>query len=254
MSLLVSLDAEDRDRLVWIVESALEVRNQTSLFLWTQGALQALVPHEIMICLINGGASRGWRTNWLSSTRYFRQEHFRSVCVPQTGLVSRLMNQWCMTGEPQFLAPPDVDAETGRALAEAELKDVAAHGVRNGAGEVAGFFSFSRTSLRSCNQSRRILEVVVPHLYVTCCRVMAEDAGLPGESGRAESTVTHRETEILHWIKEGKTTADIAGILHLSPFTVKNHVQNILKKLGAKSRSHAIAQAIELGIFQNGAR
>jgi DNA-binding CsgD family transcriptional regulator len=69
---------------------------------------------------------------------------------------------------------------------------------------------------------------------------------------QVNNLVTRREIEILGWIKEGKTTSDIAGILNLSPFTVKNHVQNILKKLGARSRSHAVAQAMGLGLLHSG--
>jgi DNA-binding CsgD family transcriptional regulator len=100
----------------------------------------------------------------------------------------------------------------------------------------------------------RILEIVVPVIYVTFLRVLAGDVKSPYGGLRINNVVTRREVEILGWIREGKTTADIAGILSLSPFTVKNHVQNILKKLGARSRSHAVAQAMDLGLLHNGQR
>jgi transcriptional regulator EpsA len=162
-----------------------------------------------------------------------------------------MMSGWRANGVPQFLAPEDADDQTARDLLASELKDLAAHGVRDGAGEMVGYFGFARTGLRVSAQSVRILEVIVPHLYATYCRILGEEALHAGAIPRADSAVTQRETEILNWIKEGKTTTDIAGILRLSPFTVKNHVQNILKKLGARSRSHAVAQAMALGILQN---
>ena len=57
------------------------------------------------------------------------------------------------------------------------------------------------------------------------------------------SKVTGREREILQWLNIGKTNTEIAKILDISPLTVKNHVQNILRKLKATNRIHAVAKA-----------
>jgi DNA-binding NarL/FixJ family response regulator len=59
----------------------------------------------------------------------------------------------------------------------------------------------------------------------------------------ANSTLTRREIEILHLIASGLNTKDTAERLHVSPATVRNHVQNILGKLGAHSRLEAVAYA-----------
>jgi len=55
--------------------------------------------------------------------------------------------------------------------------------------------------------------------------------------------LTRREIEILHLIASGLNTKDTAERLHVSPATVRNHVQNILGKLGAHSRLEAVAYA-----------
>ena len=68
-------------------------------------------------------------------------------------------------------------------------------------------------------------------------------------AGAPIADLTQREAEVLRWIKEGKTNIDIAQILNLSPWTVKNHMQAILKKLSVQNRSHAVARAISLGIL-----
>ncbi len=148
---------------------------------------------------------------------------------------------------------PGTDVEIDKLLLDSELKNLILHGVWGADGDVCGYFCFSRTSLPRDPRSVRILEVLVPIIYVTFLRVLSGDARTDDDGLRVNNLVTRREVEILGWIKEGKTTADIAGILRLSPFTVKNHVQNILKKLGARSRSHAVAQAINLGLLHNGA-
>lgn len=51
--------------------------------------------------------------------------------------------------------------------------------------------------------------------------------------------LTPRECEVLAWIAEGKTNAEIAVILGMSHHTVKRHVEDILCKLGAETRTGA---------------
>ncbi|HAN54717.1 MAG TPA: hypothetical protein DCQ77_00265, partial [Betaproteobacteria bacterium] len=52
-------------------------------------------------------------------------------------------------------------------------------------------------------------------------------------------------------IRNGKTNAEIAQILYLSPFTVKSHVKNIFKKLNTTSRSQAVAVALAHGLIDS---
>ena len=54
------------------------------------------------------------------------------------------------------------------------------------------------------------------------------------------SNLTNREVEVLRWIKEGKTNWEISRILNITERTVKYHTENIYKKLGVSSRTHAV--------------
>jgi len=247
----IVLEADDRDRLVWAAESGLQVKNQSGFFLWSQGPLQMLLPHEVLLCCVKTGAGASLHIRRFASSRSFRDEHFESFCDSHNGLLQRLLTRWMRSGEPLF-SMAGQDEQTDRELAAFDLGNMVSHGVWGSDGHVAGFFCFVRTPLARSARTARIVEVAVPILYVTFLRVLAADANSSESAVRLSSLVTQREVEILGWIKEGKTTADIARILHLSPFTVKNHVQNILKKLGARSRSHAIAQAMNLGLLNNG--
>ena len=58
--------------------------------------------------------------------------------------------------------------------------------------------------------------------------------------------LTPRESEILFWIAQGKTSPEIAIILGMQICTVKKHVENILPKLGVESRLAAALRAHEL--------
>jgi DNA-binding NarL/FixJ family response regulator len=67
--------------------------------------------------------------------------------------------------------------------------------------------------------------------------------------------LTAREHEVLDLIAAGRSNADIAAALVLSPKTVRNHVSNIFTKLHVADRSAAIVRAREAGLgLQGGTR
>ncbi|CAN5575583.1 response regulator transcription factor [soil metagenome] len=66
----------------------------------------------------------------------------------------------------------------------------------------------------------------------------------------AESPLSKRETSILNAIAHGRAIAEIGDDLHISPLTVKTHVQNIYRKLEARSRQHAVFLAQQRGLIK----
>lgn len=64
--------------------------------------------------------------------------------------------------------------------------------------------------------------------------------------------LTPKELEILSWVVAGKTSGEIAAIRGISERTVKYHVGNILHKLGANTRAHAVSIALERGLVSAG--
>ena len=59
--------------------------------------------------------------------------------------------------------------------------------------------------------------------------------------------LTERETDVLRLLAQGLNNAEIAGQLHLSEGTVRNHVSAILDKLGVTDRTQAAVIAIQHG-------
>jgi DNA-binding CsgD family transcriptional regulator len=61
--------------------------------------------------------------------------------------------------------------------------------------------------------------------------------------------LSNREREVLQWLSRGKSNWEIAQIVGLSEYTVKNHVSHILNKLKVNNRQHAITKGIEMGLI-----
>jgi len=69
----------------------------------------------------------------------------------------------------------------------------------------------------------------------------------PGAGERKQ--LSQREREVLRMLAEGGSYAEIGGTLHLSPDTVRAHAQRAMTKLGARTRTQAVAVALREAII-----
>ena len=76
-------------------------------------------------------------------------------------------------------------------------------------------------------------------LLVLTLEIKRSPAGIPTKI----EVLSQREREVTDWICAGKTNAEIAGILGISPRTVQKHVEHIYEKLGVETRL-ALAQRL----------
>lgn len=84
-------------------------------------------------------------------------------------------------------------------------------------------------------------------------KVMAEFSRLsrfaPTSAGILEEPLSPRETEILRLVATGASNREIAEYFVIAEGTVKNHLTNILSKLGVKDRMQAVLKAKEYGLI-----
>lgn len=59
--------------------------------------------------------------------------------------------------------------------------------------------------------------------------------------------LTRREKEIFDYLICNKSTNEIAEILGISQKTVRNHISNVMQKLGVKGRASAVIELLKLG-------
>jgi DNA-binding NarL/FixJ family response regulator len=83
-------------------------------------------------------------------------------------------------------------------------------------------------------------------------RVVARFAQLPDDAPHPRQPLvvplSERELEVLRLLAEGSSNREIATGLYLAEGTVKNHVTNVLAKLGARDRTQAALRARDLGL------
>lgn len=62
-----------------------------------------------------------------------------------------------------------------------------------------------------------------------------------------KSILTKREKEVFDLLIQNKTTSEIAETLNISEKTVRNHISNVMQKIGVKGRASAVVELLKLG-------
>ena len=251
------------EALVRVIEGAPEVRRRYHFFIWTQGPLQRLLPHSLAVC---GAYQR--------HTREMAFEAFHSIAVAQpllelfTALRSPLLQAaqaaWVAGRGKPLLFKLDgphlpVDAPLRDELRDAGFAQMLAHGVSRPqrASEIESFFLIGAPHHAAGANELLYLELLLPHIHTAYLRVQALERELAGGSApqrekpvtASAAGITGRETQILRWVRDGKSNQQIGEVLNISPLTVKNHIQKILRKLGAANRAQAVARALSLHLL-----
>jgi len=114
----------------------------------------------------------------------------------------------------------------------------------------AGIADFYKT-IRSVHQGAKVLP---PHLTGSLFSQIVEHAMKGNKPGAVEDSVrmTKREKQVIELISDGATNKEIAQKLHLSTYTVKSHVHNILEKLTLNTRIQIAKHAHYLNADESG--
>ncbi|WP_426344577.1 LuxR C-terminal-related transcriptional regulator [Pseudoduganella sp. R-32] len=216
---MLSPDAREQEYLLHAIDGAHGLATLGELFLWSQGALQALLPHGVLLCMQLDEQGRARRVDCLHSTMLAPAER-ALLCDARQGPVPAWLRLWQQAG--------------GRPL---PLQAGAmGHGLLHGSGPLASGGSAvallglpAAAGLREC----WLLQLLLPYLHLALQRI-ATAAQAPA--------ISPRQAEIMQWLREGKSNEEIGRLLGISPLTVKNHLQRLYRQLGVSNRAHAVAQ------------
>lgn len=251
------------DGLVRLLQQGLAVNRHIDLMLWLQGDVQHFLPHDILLACWGKFDDSGFRVDVIS-----RLPAIRTTTVMERNIepmVRALHQRWQRSGQCPFMMPmptgiavlPTGDgcrvAETFRAM-----RTALAHGLRDQRGQHDCFYIALSHLSQLPASAHRNFAVLLPYLDAALRGVthLPEQcpnghAGAPAD-GIAPALValglSNREIEIMLWVRAGKTNQEIGLILHISAFTVKNHLKRIFRKLDVRNRAQAVARLGSQGL------
>jgi transcriptional regulator EpsA len=249
----VILSNLEREYLLRAIEPAVNVRELSQFFLWSQGQLQALLPHQTMLCLHLDSDDSVRHIVCLHGAP-LEQKAQAYLADAELGLVVRIARHCRGQRLPLMLDATEQFPAPALGPFQAELR---AHGIGNllvhGSERLAGgstFFLMLDMPHKPGPRQAYFIELILPYLHLGLMHVSAGARPVMTADGQAaKGLVSARELEVLNWVGQGKSNDEIGEILAISGLTVKNHLGRIFRRLGVSNRAQALAHCIALGVL-----
>lgn len=248
---------ESEQALIDAIEAASDVERRPQLYQWLQLHLRRFVPHELAVCAVARPATLRLAVQ-VFHVIPLGEPLLAALADEDGALLRALLATWNRRpDQPVRIAVDALDGaapgETG-ALRAAGFDALLVHAVRRGRDGpgVESLFVFAGRGAPPADDERtlRLLHWLRPQLHLMTLRVGAGEESRVDPRSRSRSvppggvSLTPREREILLHARDGKRNAEIGVALGISGLTVKNHLQKILRKLGATNRAQAVAEAL----------
>lgn len=248
------LTANESERFLRIISQTLRIKRHYELFQLLQGEVQYFIPHQILISAWGDFGGSSLKLDVISAIPGVRTGRLNGCDI--ASLLKELYVRWLAHGRQpvllnNFLNERLTCSPCNCALHQAlqGMESVLVHGVhdvRDGFDSL--YLALNPGSIvngSNVERFRFLVDPIIAQIDAAFRRV----AGLkrPGDAAHRQASsrsdgLSGREEEVLKWVSEGRTNAAISEILSISAFTVKNHLQRIMKKLGAANRTEAVAK------------
>lgn len=247
------LDPVDRESLLLNLDASLRVHAWEQFFGWTQGLLQSVVKHDLLVCALRGGDAASFHIDSLAMPS-IDPASIDAILHQDTTILPQLVRAWEENECHAFMCDAGIEnplsgSALARELDRQQAGTVVVHGTHDVLGKPASLFVFACPPKAVGPIQLFLIELIVPFLHLARLRAQTRQQHAAGPLARDAELLSPREKEILRWVHRGKTNIEIGAILDISPFTVKNHVQRTLRKLDVQNRTQAIGKALALGIL-----
>ena len=258
MASLPSLSPKDLRRYHKGTIRSATVRSHFDVFDWLQGDMQQFLPHNIMIVAWGNFQSGAIRHDIISALDGVRSQNAK----PQTiaPLLFKFFTQWNASGRKPVVLRGGVDgfaledngSKCDLSQALRKMRCAMVHGMADGRSNhdclYAAFGEQQSFSKDDCGA----MTVMLPYIDMALRQVAHLPDQTQVETDDANPTgaglmplfpgLTEREAEVLHWVAMGKTNPEVASILGLSEFTIKNHLHRIFRKMDVSNRAQAVGK------------
>ncbi|GAB3775742.1 hypothetical protein GCM10028796_52100 [Ramlibacter monticola] len=261
--------------LMGLLQSALSARSRVGWSRWLHGEIQHVLPHDALIAAWGDVRTGDFAYDVITCTPALPIDAFpRDIIVP---LMGTLFEQWLAADQNPVAVDTRSLRSVGSALFSRSPRALI-HGVQDYRSRHDCIYVFVGPDALSSPVSRRLFRIALPYIDTAfrqlsdrgqkdaeqdlvetgfTCSIFADGPFTPetahtvasppthaapvlGESAPGSSPLSARELEIMKWVRMGKTNSEIAMILNLSTFTVKNHMRRIYRKLDVLNRAQAV--------------
>jgi transcriptional regulator EpsA len=250
----VQLTAGEMARFLRIVSECACIRRHYDIYRLLGADVQHFLPHDILVSAWGDFARWDVRIDLTSGLPGVRTAQLAHCRIDH--LIQRAYARWIDAGrEPVLLEPADLApahyCHCPIHAALRHMRSLVVHGVHDKrSGHDSLFIALSRAAPDKARSARlqSFLDPLIAQIDAAFRKVAAFPLAGAGGAPREGANVlelSSRELEVLESICRGKTNLDIAALLDISPFTVKNHVQRIFRKIGVTNRTQAAARYAE---------
>ncbi|MBK1825483.1 response regulator transcription factor [Haloferula rosea] len=220
----------DRTTLLFVIKHkgsfSLEERQTFDALLLTARSVARLIANE--------NVGRQIRQFYLqhssqSAQALFLAKEKRDV-LPFNHCALRLSENWWSEDDPVFTLSPDDQATLAEGLKKAWSDPLST------------CFCEVELNVGSGRQKVNALPTMEGEAWLILCLVEQDAVA----EGAIQALLTRRQREIMEWIAEGKTSAEAAIILDISPRTVEKHLEAVFQRLGVENRITAVRRYLEL--------
>lgn len=242
---------EEVAKFMRIVRETSQLKSHHELFqLLQSGDLQELIPHQVFISAWGKVDGSPLKLDIASAIPGMRTANVRKCRFLET-LIDGLHEKWVVGGRQPLVLDSTIDltpksAECNCAM-HRFLRDkwsLVMHGVDSARDRNTSLYlAFNAGPIPPGHAFKRLLvmvEHVITQLDQGFRRITPLRASNPANDYK--QWISIREQEVLLLAAEGKTNGAISKTLRISEFTVKNHMQRLMKKLGVKNRTAAVAK------------
>ena len=257
MAFLPTLSADQLHHYHQVVTRSVDIRTHYDLLAWLQGDMQRYLPHDILIATWGNFDLGSLQHDVVSTLNGVRSNDADTDTV--TPLMRKLHASWTELGRKPFalnthqthtlLGDCGLNNAVGDALQT--MRGAIVHGINDERGShhclYVGFSARCVFGEVECGAMAAVLPYVdtalrqVTHLPHQS-RHRRRSADLVGNPTEPACNLSERESEVMRWVAHGKTNPEIAMILDISAFTVKNHMQRVFKKLDVTNRAQAVSK------------
>jgi transcriptional regulator EpsA len=251
------LTAPENEKFLEIVKATSGISCHYDLFQLLQNQVQYFVPHKIFIAAWGDFSGAKPNLDVISAIRGVRTGQLNGCGIEF--MLKSLFTRWVSGGRKPMLldgaTPASRESSSCNCAlhsAMGQLRSMLVHGIRNERDELDSLYialspaPIERDVEFDNERNFFLIDSVIGQIDMAYRKVAALKTVCTTADRRSATAATGnlspREQEILKWITAGKTNAEIAAILGISSFTVKNHAQRIFRKLDVGNRTEAASK------------